>query len=215
MRNCLVGIGPDGSEQSMWDLDKGDLVIGREVHGTGAVLLPSSVIEVSKRHARIRKGLLGGHVLEDLGSANGTFVNDRRVRKHALREGDEIRIGPFLYRVHLERRRSTATLEMVRGPLKGQRWEINAGTLLVGRGGGATIAMPPEENTVSERHAAFQRSGGKIYVTDLGSKNGTRVNGRRAEKHVLADGDRIQLGEVELKLRIREHGKRWLGMFGG
>ena len=48
--------------------------------------------QVSRLHARV---VLQGNtfVLTDLGSTNGTFVNERRIRQHPLRDGDEIRIG--------------------------------------------------------------------------------------------------------------------------
>jgi pSer/pThr/pTyr-binding forkhead associated (FHA) protein len=47
---------------------------------------------VSARHARVRF-LREGFVIEDLGSANGTRVNGREVRRQGLRPGDEIRLG--------------------------------------------------------------------------------------------------------------------------
>ena len=47
---------------------------------------------VSRKHARIE--LQGGtYTIVDLDSANGTFVNGQRIRQHALRSGDEIRMG--------------------------------------------------------------------------------------------------------------------------
>jgi pSer/pThr/pTyr-binding forkhead associated (FHA) protein len=46
----------------------------------------------SRKHARVELRQ-GTHVLVDLDSANGTFVNGQRVRQHVLRDGDEIRIG--------------------------------------------------------------------------------------------------------------------------
>lgn len=49
---------------------------------------------VSRRHARIlRQG--DGHVLQDLASANGTFVNGARVKRHQLHDGELIQLGPI------------------------------------------------------------------------------------------------------------------------
>lgn len=48
--------------------------------------------EVSKRHAVVER-TPDGFVLQDLGSANGTFVNGRRIDRITLREGDEVRVG--------------------------------------------------------------------------------------------------------------------------
>jgi hypothetical protein len=58
------------------------------------------VREVSRRHARIDMRPDGTFVLTDLGSGNGTFVNDKRVREHTLASGDRVRIGnqSFVYK---------------------------------------------------------------------------------------------------------------------
>jgi diguanylate cyclase (GGDEF)-like protein len=60
-----------------------------------AVRLPSD--DVSRRHARI--AVDGeGHLLVDLASTNGTWVNGRRVEVHRLRAGDRLRLGGFVAR---------------------------------------------------------------------------------------------------------------------
>jgi len=58
------------------------------------------VREVSRKHARIELRDDGSFVLLDLGSGNGTFVNDQRVQEHKLADGDRVRFGSrtFLYR---------------------------------------------------------------------------------------------------------------------
>jgi DNA-binding winged helix-turn-helix (wHTH) protein len=71
----------------------GENVLGRE--GPGVILVKSST--VSRRHARIAVGASGA-VVEDLGSKNGTYVNDRRVSKPTpVAEGDQVRIGSLLF----------------------------------------------------------------------------------------------------------------------
>lgn len=50
--------------------------------------------KVSRVHARILSDS-EGHFLEDLNSTNGTFVNEKRISKHTLREGDVIKIGKY------------------------------------------------------------------------------------------------------------------------
>jgi serine/threonine protein kinase len=51
---------------------------------------------VSRRHARIRQEQLGTFVLEDLGSSNGTYLNEQKIdRPYTLSQGDIIRVGPF------------------------------------------------------------------------------------------------------------------------
>ncbi len=57
-----------------------------------------------------------------------------------------------------------------------------------------------DDSTVSREHAAFVRRGDQWWVVDLGSTNGTKVNGRRAAEHPLEPGDRIELGDAVVQL---------------
>lgn len=57
-----------------------------------------------------------------------------------------------------------------------------------------------EDTTVSREHAALVRRGETWWVVDLGSTNGTKVNGRRAAEQPVSVGDRLELGDVVLEL---------------
>jgi diguanylate cyclase (GGDEF)-like protein len=70
-----------------------DVELGRDPACT--VRLPAE--DVSRRHARIT-GDPEGHLLVDLASTNGTWVNGRRVDVHRLRAGDRLRLGAFVAR---------------------------------------------------------------------------------------------------------------------
>ena len=71
----------------------GENILGRE--GEGIILVKSST--VSRRHARIVIDATGA-VMEDLGSKNGTYVNDRRVNGPTpVADGDQVRIGALLF----------------------------------------------------------------------------------------------------------------------
>ena len=86
-RATLRVVRPDGASTS-FTVDGRPLTIGRGPDN-GLVLHDG---RASRRHARIfsRAGAL---LLADLGSTNGSWVNDRRVEEMALGEGDRIRIG--------------------------------------------------------------------------------------------------------------------------
>lgn len=53
---------------------------------------------VSRRHARVARSVGGGHVVLDLGSTNGTFVNNQRRQLANLTDGDHLRVGVCVYR---------------------------------------------------------------------------------------------------------------------
>ncbi|WP_242356470.1 MULTISPECIES: GGDEF domain-containing protein [unclassified Anaeromyxobacter] len=72
---------------------EGEVVLGRD---PGCALqLPAE--DVSRRHARVAPAE-AGHLVEDLGSTNGTFVNGAAVSARRLASGDRIRVGPFVAR---------------------------------------------------------------------------------------------------------------------
>ena len=77
---------------------------------------------------------------------------------------------------------------------------------LIGRADDADIALP--DRRVSRRHAAITRRGDTYVVHDLGSCNGTIVNGRRVRSVVLSDLDVILLGPVELLFRLQAPAER-------
>jgi FHA domain len=92
-------------------------------------------------------------------------------------------------------------LEVTRGPAAGERLEVGR-ELTVGRAqsGVAGLGGDPE---LSRTHARFWRAaGGELIVEDLGSANGTFVDGERIDRPaVLGVGDTVQLGATTLAVR--------------
>ncbi len=81
----------------------------------------------------------------------------------------------------------------------GESYDLRTGALLVvGRGLGADI--PLGDPTISRRHASLERAGEQVIVRDLGSSNGTFVNGRRVEAGILAPGDTVTFGKVTFRV---------------
>ena len=55
-------------------------------------------------------------------------------------------------------------------------------------------------DSISRRHAMLTRDGDRVVITDLGSTNGTYVNGRWITQAEVLPGDRLQLGRLDLVL---------------
>jgi pSer/pThr/pTyr-binding forkhead associated (FHA) protein len=86
----------------------------------------------------------------------------------------------------------------VTGPLAGQRFELSPPELVIGRQG-ADLTVPDEE--VSRRHVAVRPVPGGVEITDLGSLNGTWVDGARiAAPVVVGDGARLRVGATTFAL---------------
>ena len=75
---------------------------------------------------------------------------------------------------------------------------LDGGRVTAGRGTGCDLVV--RDTTVSREHAAFVLRGDTWWVLDLGSTNGTRINGLRAAEHPVVPGDRVELGDVVVEL---------------
>ena len=80
--------------------------------------------------------------------------------------------------------------------VKGQKYELDREEVFIGRNAQNTISV--EDTAVSGRHCSITRDGHKYTLVDLGSTNGTRLNGAVVGKSILRPKDIIQLGAVEL-----------------
>lgn len=79
----------------------------------------------------------------------------------------------------------------------GQRVLLMDGITLIGRDPGALVRLV--DNRVSRRHAEIETSAGQCVVRDLGSTNGTTVNGAAITEQLLRDGDIVGIGGVDLR----------------
>ena len=70
---------------------------------------------------------------------------------------------------------------------------------LIGRD--ASCDVPIENIGISRKHCRFLFEGGRYFVEDAGSSNGTLVNGERVEKAEVKDGDEVQAGKFKLVFR--------------
>jgi pSer/pThr/pTyr-binding forkhead associated (FHA) protein len=77
--------------------------------------------------------------------------------------------------------------------------ELRMGSNVVGRGQDADMRLP--DTGVSRRHIDIRFDGGVAVLHDLGSTNGTTVNGHRAQSWQLQHGDVVRLGHTVLVYR--------------
>ncbi|HIQ01078.1 MAG TPA: FHA domain-containing protein, partial [Anaerolineales bacterium] len=86
-------------------------------------------------------------------------------------------------------------LVMTQGPQPGQTFNLDKELISIGRDPGNDIVINHPQ--VSRQHARLVLQGGLMALEDLGSTNGTFVNGMRLmAPHTLANGDQISLGDA-------------------
>jgi predicted component of type VI protein secretion system len=96
-----------------------------------------------------------------------------------------------------------AILKITSGVAKGAVFALKPGSNRIGRAEGVDYRLP--DISISAIHCEVVLDGtGKMFVRDLGSSNGTFIQGRKVELGVLMGGESLRLGEVEMI-----YDKRW------
>src|SRR5512140_780278 len=173
---------------------------------------------VSRQHAVInyREGVF---MISDLGSANGTFVNDRRLTEpFPLAHGDVIRLyvpllnfSAIVTEEEQEVARRTGTMIVktnglgmpkliaTAGPQEGTEFPLLQDVMTLGRATKDTAwDIPLQDRAISRPHCRFSKKATGWTIMDMGSANGTMLNGTTltADPHPLKDGDVVSLGET-------------------
>ena len=205
-------------------------MLGREAGGDGSF---DDDEKVSRRHAVIRRDLNGDWIIEDAGSINGTFVNGAHVKhRQRLQPGDTIRVGEKYFESAQDEPRSTKaeppTSRSIRRRVPLSRSALPragraSGTVfappaVLVRAGqripipqrGLTIGRAPENDVVvdsdwsSRHHARIVAAEGRYFLADLGSVNGSELNGERLVKQArwLRAGDTIAIGAEQFRFLI-------------
>jgi pSer/pThr/pTyr-binding forkhead associated (FHA) protein len=213
-------IKPDGEEI---ELAKPVMLVGR---------LPECDVQVedenvSRRHAQLERAESGQVMLRDLGSRNGSWVNDHQLAAAVVLEnGDRVRFGDFTFTFRSAASRaseaSSETVALSRDALQQatdatMTWQASAPMTLV-RGDGAEFGVNrsltlgrdasndiplPKDSGLSQHHARFDLREGRLVVSDLKSRNGTWVNGKRINTPVFINhGDRVFMGSTVFRLRV-------------
>jgi hypothetical protein len=93
-------------------------------------------------------------------------------------------------------------LEAVAGPVTGRRIEVRAGTILrVGRTSKSDYAIP-EDSYLSSLHFAVEFDGTRTRLRDLGSSNGTFLNGSKISEEILEEGDSVTAGGSTFRFHV-------------
>jgi hypothetical protein len=90
-------------------------------------------------------------------------------------------------------RAARATLVLREPHLPPRSIPVEGGTLTIGRGASNGLAL--DDGRVSRRHARLVARDGLLILTDLGSTNGTRVNGQAIRELTIGAGDEIRIGD--------------------
>jgi len=85
---------------------------------------------------------------------------------------------------------------------EGRQYTVSLGRerIVIGRRSDNDLSL--EDSAVSGRHAAIICLSHEIFVEDLGSTNGTQVNGRLIAKQLLTDGDEITVGRHQIRVEL-------------
>lgn len=88
-------------------------------------------------------------------------------------------------------------LNVIGGNDRGKRFELTGPETRIGRGTDQDVVL--SDIAVSRRHFTLVFDGARYKVRDLGSGNGTLVNGQRVDNYVLNDGDHIEIGQTVMR----------------
>jgi pSer/pThr/pTyr-binding forkhead associated (FHA) protein len=95
---------------------------------------------------------------------------------------------------------SGGIIQVLAGFYEGLEVVLDRDWLVIGRGRGADLVLA--EATISRAHAAIGFDGNAFFVQDLGSTNGTLVNGSRCDRQDLKRGDEIRMGRLILGVTL-------------
>jgi hypothetical protein len=121
-----------------------------------------------------------------------TFVGPVEVE---IFESDGLKTGRFTVTAEVHESEDGGFLAELVMP-DGRRVALGAQPLVIGRLPECDVVL--NDSNVSRRHAELRRSGDGVFLTDLGSTNGTRVNGTPVREQILASGDEVSVGSTKL-----------------
>lgn len=183
----------NGKKERELTLANEPLAVGRESENDLVLLDPS----VSRRHARIEPTPQGYRIV-DLGSGNGIVKDGERVPRLDVAHGTVVTLGEYALRFELDapevRAAGTRAKLVLIGGGEPIAYPVIDGETVVGRSSKAAIRL--SEPLVSSTHFKIVKRGSVFAVVDLGSENGTYVNGVRVQEKELEQGTQIRVGAL-------------------
>lgn len=161
--------------------------------------LAEELCDVAVQHARSQ-----GYTLQ--GPVRFSFKHDGELKPGAFEvaarseKGESAAAAPGRPRVPAAPTRQPVHLHPVL-EIDGQRYSLNADSIVLGRSSESDIVV--DDTGVSRRHVEVRRSQGRFYAVDLGSTNGSYVNGERVNGSAeLLDGSVISMGRTRITFRM-------------
>ena len=149
-------------------------------------------------------------LITNLDSDSGTCVDGAKIAEPTpLHVASRVQIGGQVLEVAAFRRDASVlgvSFEVVEGPDVGQVHWVYFKEMTVGRSAAAQIKFADSTGTLSRLHARFNLKNGEVYLTDLGSKNGTYVDDFRIEEPTVVEpGMRIGFSGIACEVVDIEH----------
>ena len=129
------------------------------------------------------------------------LTGDRGMKDDKFKEFDPTRTIPKRDRFSAKEPSLKAHLVLLTGDRAGTSYLIKDDRMtILGRDAECQIHL--QDPDASRRHAAIQPFGREFYIMDMGSTNGTLINGQREEKRILRHADKITIGLQEFQFLL-------------
>jgi pSer/pThr/pTyr-binding forkhead associated (FHA) protein len=202
-----------GVSDQLFTIREGATRIGR-AEDNDVVL---SDVGVSRRHARLL--ITRDRVrIEDLGSGNGTYFKGVRVQSQEIADGDEVVIDPFVMRFRvlgaprhgapsdeptIQNQLALARLDVLSGGgMVPSSFPIGPRGLTIGRSENRDVVIA--DPAASRHHCSILPRNEQYILRDMGSANGVFVNSMRVRETMLADGDRVRIGNTDMRFTVND-----------
>ncbi len=130
-------------------------------------------------------------------------MEEGRAGKNKAKNSDDDRSTLVFAPINVEHNSTEQTIHkliIISGPDSGRSFYIRAGKQTLGRQPACDFVLTDEQ--VSRRHCLLEESQKKVLLTDLGSRNGTIVDGKKIKQYSLEPGERFRIGRTVLELKL-------------